>query len=156
MPIIPSRNPVSSAQIAGHPLHPILVTLPIGMFVSVLLFDVLFWRTGTELWATGALWLLGAGLIAAALAAITGLIDFVGEQRIRDLPEAWHHAIGNVIMVLIQLFSFYQRYRYGTSAVVPLGLSLSLVAVLILLFTGWKGGEMVFRRRVAVQDEPRV
>jgi uncharacterized membrane protein len=136
-------------------MHPILITLPIGLFVGVLLFDLIFWQTGTEMWATGALWLLGAGLIAAALAAVAGLIDFLGDQRIRALSDAWQHAIGNVIMVLIQLFSFYERYRYGTSAVVPLGLSLSFVAILIVLFTGWKGGEMVFRHRVAVYDEPR-
>jgi uncharacterized membrane protein len=155
MPAMQTRNPVSSANIMGHPMHPILITLPIGLFVAVALFDLIFWQTGTEMWATGALWLLGAGLIAAALAALTGLIDFLGDRRIRALGDAWQHAIGNVIMVLIQLFSFYQRYRYGTSAVVPLGLILSLVAVCILLFTGWKGGEMVFRHRVAVYDEPR-
>jgi uncharacterized membrane protein len=57
--------------------------------------------------------------------------------------------------VLIQLFSFYQRYRYGASAIVPLGLSLSVVAIGIMAFTGWKGGEMVFRHRIAFQDEPR-
>ena len=83
------------------------------------------------------------------------MIDFLGDRRIRDISDAWQHAIGNVILVLVQLFSFYQRYRYGTSAVVPLGLVLSLVAVSIMLFTGWKGGELVFRHRVAVYDEPR-
>lgn len=155
MAAMQTRNPVSSANIMGHPIHPILITLPIGLFVAVLLFDVMFWRTGTEMWTTGALWLLGAGLIAAALAATAGLIDFLGDGRIRALGDAWQHAIGNVVMVLIQLFSFYERYRYGTSAVVPLGLSLSLIAVVIMLFTGWKGGEMVFRHRVAVYDEPR-
>jgi uncharacterized membrane protein len=136
-------------------MHPILITLPIGLFTATLLFDVIFWRSGTEAFATGALWLLGAGLVAAAAAAITGLIDFLGDRRIRALGDAWQHAIGNVILVIVQLFSFYQRYRYGTSAVVPLGLVLSLVAVCIMLFTGWKGGEMVFRHRVAVYDEPR-
>ena len=60
-----------------------------------------------------------------------------------------------MILVLLQLFSFYQRNRYGANAVVPLGLSLSLIAVLIMGFTGWKGGELVFRHRVAVYDEPR-
>jgi uncharacterized membrane protein len=152
---MPTRNPVSSANLMGHPLHPILITLPIGLFVATLLFDLIFWRTGTETWATGALWLLGAGLIAAALAAVAGLIDFLGDPRIRAIGDAWQHAIGNVILVLVQLFSFYQRYRYGTSAVVPLGLSLSVVAVCIMGFTGWKGGELVFRHRVAVYDEPR-
>ena len=150
-----TRNPVSSANVIGHPMHPILITLPIGLFVATFLFDVIFWRTATEAFATGALWLLGAGLIGAALAAATGLIDFLGDRRIRALGDAWQHAIGNVVLVLVQLFSFYQRYRYGTSAVVPLGLILSLVAVCIMLFTGWKGGEMVFRHRVAVYDEPR-
>ena len=149
-----TRNPVSTANLMGHPLHPILITLPIGFFVATLIFDLMFWRTGAETWATGALWLLGAGLIAAALAAVTGLVDFTGDVRIRQISDAWQHAIGNVIMVLVQLFSFYERYRYGTSAIVPLGLSLSLIAVLVMLFTGWKGGELVFRHRVAVYDEP--
>ena len=150
-----TRNPVSSANAMGHPLHPILITLPIGLFVATFLFDLLFWQTADEAFAKGALWLLGAGLVGAALAAVAGLIDFLGDARIRALGDAWQHAIGNVILVLIQLFSFYQRYRYGSSAVVPLGLSLSLLAILIMLFTGWKGGEMVFRHRVAVYDEPR-
>ena len=150
-----TRNPTSTANIAGHPLHPILITLPIGLFIATFLFDVVFWQTGRDAFATGALWLLGAGLVGAALAAVTGLVDFFGDERIRNLGDAWQHAIGNVIMVLIQLFSFYQRYRYGTSAVVPVGLVLSLISVLIMLFTGWKGGEMVFRHRVAVYDEPR-
>lgn len=152
---IPARNPASTANLVGHPLHPMLVTLPIGFFVAAFLFDLVFWRTGVEAFATGGLWLLGAGLIGAALAAVTGLIDFIGDRQVRAISHAWHHAIGNVILVLVQLFSFYQRYRYGASAVVPLGLSLSLIAVLIMLFTGWKGGEMVFRHRVAVHDEKR-
>jgi uncharacterized membrane protein len=150
-----TRNPVSSANLMGHPLHPILITLPIGLFVAVLLFDLIFWRTGNEAFATGALWLLAAGLLAAAAAAVAGLIDFLGDRRIRDISDAWQHAIGNVVLVLVQLFSFYQRYRYGASAAVPLGLLLSLISVVIMLFTGWKGGELVFRHRVAVYDEPR-
>jgi uncharacterized membrane protein len=150
-----TRNPVSSANLMGHPMHPILITLPIGFFIATALFDIVFWRTGNEAFATGGLWLLGAGLLGAVLAAVTGLIDFSGDRRIRAHGDAWQHAIGNVVLVLIQLFSFYQRYRYGAAAAVPLGLVLSLVAVCIMGFTGWKGGELVFRHRVAVYDEPR-
>src|SRR5207248_1873849 len=101
-----------SANLAGHPMHPILITLPIGLFVGVLLLDLVFWRTGNDAFATAALWLLGFGLIAAALAAFAGLIDFLGDARIRDLSDAWQHAIGNVIMVLVQLVSFYWRYTH--------------------------------------------
>ena len=155
MPTLQTHNPVSSANVMGHPIHPILITIPIGFFVATFLFDLVFWQTGDQAFATGALWLLGAGLIGAALAAVTGLIDFLGDPRIRAAGDARQHAIGNVILVLVQLFSFYQRYRYGAGAVVPLGLTLSLVAVGIMAFTGWKGGEMVFRHRIAVHDEPR-
>jgi uncharacterized membrane protein len=60
-----------------------------------------------------------------------------------------------VIAVLISLFSFYWRYRHGAAGVVPTGLVMSGIVVCILVFTGWKGGELVFRHRVAVYDEPR-
>jgi len=151
---MPTRNPVSTANLAGHPLHPILITLPIGLFGGTLLFDLLYWGTTRAEFATGAFWLLGAGLVAAALAAITGLIDFTGDARIRSLSDAWQHAIGNVVMVLVQAFNFYWRYRYGVTGIIPAGLAMSAIAVLLMLFTGWKGGEMVFRHRVAVYDEP--
>jgi uncharacterized membrane protein len=88
----------------------------------------------------------------AALAAVAGVIELVGEARIRDLTEAWWHAGGNVVAVLIELFSFYIRYQHGASAVLPTGLVLSLIVVCILLFTGWKGWEMVYRYRVGVAD----
>ena len=155
MATINTRNPVSSANFMGHPIHPILITLPIGLFVGTLLCDIVYWITANATFATAGIWLLGAGLVAAALAAVAGVIDFLGDERIRNISDAWQHAIGNVIMVLVQLFSFYWRYRYGPAAVVPVGLILSVVAVAILVFTGWKGGELVFRHRVAVYDEPR-
>lgn len=74
--------------------------------------------------------------------------------RIRALGDAWQHAIGNVVLVLVQLVNILFRIRDGAEVILPWGLILSLVAVCILLFTGWKGGELVYRHRVAVADEP--
>lgn len=148
-------NPVSSANLLGHPIHPMLVLFPVAFFVATFLCDLAFWQSADAAWVTASLWLLGAGLVAAALAAIAGLVDFLGDARIRQLGDAWQHAIGNVIAVLIALFNFYWRYRNGSAAVLPAGLLMSLVVVGILLFTGWKGGELVFRHRVAVYDEPK-
>ena len=51
--------------------------------------------------------------------------------------------------------SFYWRYRNDAAGVLPTGLVISLIVVCILLFTGWRGGELVFRHRVAVYDEPK-
>ena len=148
-------NPKSTASIAGHPLHPMLVEFPIAFFVATFVSDLIFWQTGNFFWATASLWLLGAGLVMAALAAAAGLIDFLGEPKIRALNDAWWHAGGNVLAVLIQLGNWYLRYQSGEAAVVPTGLLLSLAVVCILLFTGWKGWKLVYLHRVGVSDERR-
>jgi uncharacterized membrane protein len=146
-------NPKSTAQIAGHPIHRMLIPFPIACFVLTLVSDLAFWRTSNDFWASASLWLLGVGLIMAALAAVMGLIDVLGDVQIRNLSDAWLHAGGNVIVVVIELYNWYSRYEHGSAAVIPTGLILSLVVVLILLFTGWKGWEMVYRHRVGVSDQ---
>jgi uncharacterized membrane protein len=147
-------NPRSTASIAGHPIHPMLIPFPIAFFVATFACDIAFWRSGNESWATASLWLLGAGLVMAALAAVAGLIDVLGEARIRALREVWWHAGGNVLLVLIQTWSWFARYSEGTAAVIPQGLVLSAVAVALMLFTGWMGWQMVYRDHVGVSDEP--
>ena len=149
-------NPRSTASIAGHPIHPMLIPFPIAFFVATFACDLAFWRTADAYWATASLWLLGAGLLTAALAATAGLVDVIGEPRIRALSDVWWHAGGNILMVLIQLYNWFMRYTEGENAVVPLGLVLSLIVVGILLFTGWKGWQMVYRHHVGVSDEPDV
>ena len=146
-------NPRSTASIAGHPIHPMLIPFPVAFFVATLVCDIVFWRNGNAAVATTAMWLLGAGIVMALLAAVMGLIDVFGDNRIFNLNDAWWHAGGNVVIVLIEAANWYMRYSGGTSAIVPTGLVLSLVAVCGLLFTGWKGWEMVYRHRVGVADE---
>ena len=146
-------NPRTTAQVAGHPLHPMLIPFPIAFLVATFVCDLAFWQTGNPALSTGALYLLGAALIMAALAAVVGLADFLGERRIRQLYAAWHHMIGNVIVVLLSLWNWYRRYDGGEAAILPTGLLISLVVVLILLYTGWRGWEMVYKHRVAVSDE---
>ncbi len=149
---MPSRNPVSTANILGHPLHPMLIPFPIAFLVATFVCDLAFWRSGNPAWATASLYLLGAALTVAALAAVAGLTDFLGDQRIRDLSAAWHHMLGNVVAVLLSLWNWYRRYEAGDTAVLPTGLLISFIVVLILLYTGWRGWEMVYRHRVAVAD----
>ena len=145
-------NPKSTASISGHPIHPMLIPFPIAFFVATFVCDLVFWQTENAAWATAATWLLGAGIVMAALAAAAGLTDVLGDQRIRALNDAWWHAGGNVLVVLIEIYNWYARYAEGTAAIIPTGLVLSLIVVAILLFTGWKGWEMVYRHRVGIAD----
>jgi uncharacterized membrane protein len=147
-------NPQSTASIGQHPIHPMLIPFPIAFFVATFVCDLVFWNTGVEFWATAGRWLLGAGLVMAALAAVAGLIDVLGDVQIRQLNDAWLHAGGNVLAVLIELYNFYLRYVDGTAAIVPTGTILSAIVVGILLFTGWKGWGLVYRHKVGVSDGP--
>ena len=149
-------NPKSTAQIAGHPIHPMLIPFPIACFVLTLISDLAFWKTANDFWVNSSLCMLGVGLIMAALAAVMGLIDVLGNVQIRNLSDAWLHAGGNGVAVVIELYNWYSRYEHGSAAVIPTGLILSLVVVLILVFTGWKGWEMVYRHRVGVADQSPV
>jgi uncharacterized membrane protein len=146
------ENPRSTARIAGHPIHPMLIPFPVAFFVSAFVTDLVFWKTAYPMWATASTWLLGAGLLMAALAALAGLTDFLGEPRIRALRQAWIHMLGNVLAVVLSLVNFLVHMRDGYSAVIPTGLALSGVVVLILLVTGWFGWAMVYRHHVGIAD----
>ncbi len=147
-----SRNPESTARIAGHPIHPMLIPFPVAFFVTTFATDLAYWWTRSEIWATASRWLLGAGLAMGAIAAVVGLIDFLGDKRIRDLSASWQHFIGNLIAIGIALANFVWRYTSGPDVILSGGLLLSLAVVLILLFTGWRGWDMVYRHRVGVED----
>jgi Predicted membrane protein len=143
-------NPRSTASIAGHPIHPMLVPFPIACFVGALITDIVYWRTAEIMWATFSAWLLTAGLAIGALAALFGLIDFLGSRAIRARGVAWAHMIGNILVLGLSLINAFVHSRDAWTSVVPTGLVLSAVVVLILLFTGWMGWAMVYRHRVGV------
>jgi uncharacterized membrane protein len=152
-----TENPHSTASIAGHPIHPMLIPFPVAFLVSALVTDLVFWSTADAAWATVSMWLLGAGVVTALVAALFGFTDFFGEARIRSLSDSWQHMIGNLVAVVLALVNWWIRYRTGAAAgVFPYGVWLSLATVLLLLFNGWKGWEMVYRHRVGIADGPHV
>lgn len=148
-------NPRSTASIAGHPIHPMLIPFPIAFLVSALVVDIAFWTTGGEMWAVAGIWLLGAAIVMALVAAIAGFTDFFGDARVRKLSDAWQHMIGNLVVVVLALINWFIRYQAGAAeGVLPYGIWISLATVLLLLFNGWKGWEMVYRHHVGVSDHP--
>src|SRR5579871_1498090 len=72
-----AKRPVTVlAGTYGHPLHPILVTVPIGAWVTSLVFDVASHAVHPAgFLAQGSLWLIGVGVIGAVLAACLGVLD---------------------------------------------------------------------------------
>jgi uncharacterized membrane protein len=140
----------STAQIAKHPLHPILIPVPIVCFAGALLTDIAYAATAEMMWADFSSWLLLVGLIGGVLAAIAGLTDFIGNRLIRQQAPAWPHLVGNLVVLVLAFFNVLIHTRDAWTSVVPTGLILSIITVLILPVTAWFGREMVYRYGVGV------
>src|SRR4051794_41897919 len=89
------QNPRTTAKIGDHPIHPMLIPFPVAFLVATLVCDLIFWRTGNPGWSTAALYLLGAALVMAALAAVARPVGFFGGDRLPGLSAARAPNLGN-------------------------------------------------------------
>jgi uncharacterized membrane protein len=148
------RGIATTAKIAGHPLHPMLIPFPITLLTAASICDLTYWYSGDGFWAQVSFWSLGAALVTGMIAAAAGFTDFFGNARIRAISHAWHHMIGNIVVMLLALANFWLRYDQGAEAgLLPWGLVLSLATTVVLLYTGWKGGELAYGHRIGMQPE---
>lgn len=147
------RGVSSTAAVAGHPLHPMLIPFPIAFLVGAMAADLVYWNVRTFFWANMAAWLVGAGFVTGILAASVGLIDFWTIQRARTYVEGWIHFIGNATVLLVTFVNMLLRIANVEEAVLPWGLALSAVASVLLAVTGWYGGELSYRYRIGMIEE---
>jgi len=148
-------HPRSTAKIGGHPIHPMLVPFPIVCFIGAFVTDIVYNSNNEQGWATASFWLLGIGLVTAALAAVAGLTDFLGDDRVRGLGDAVKHMLANVTAVVIEVVNLALRIN-NPDFIHTTGVYLSGVVVLILIYSGWKGGDLVYKHGVAVYDRTDV
>lgn len=134
-----------TARVAKHPIHPMLVPIPIVCFIGALVTDIAYALTAEMMYADFSAWLLLVGFVFGVLAAIAGLIDFLGNRLIRQQTPAWPHLIGNLAVLVLAFFNNLIHTRDAWTSVMPVGLILSIVTVIILPVTGWLGWEMVYR-----------
>ena len=147
----------SSASIAGHPIHPMLVPIPIGLWVFAMVADLMFIWGGNPAWKTVAFYCIAGGIVGAALAAVFGLLDLLGVKDTKVFRVGVMHGAFNVVALLLFALNLYLRTDNGSQMVGPnssVPLALSVVGVLILGVSGWLGGELVFRYGVGVNDRP--
>jgi len=142
-------HPRSTAQIGGHPLHPMLVQFPIVCFILTFIFDVFYTRGDTGI-APYSNWVLGIGLAMAALAAVAGLTDFMGDKRIQG-ADAVKHMLANVTAVVLEVVNLVLRLKNPDSIASP-GVYISGIVVLILVYSGWLGGKLVYIHGIGVHD----
>jgi uncharacterized membrane protein len=136
------------ASIAGHPIHPMLVPLPIGLWIFSLVCDLIYVAGATsETWRVVAFYAMVGGVVGAVIAAIPGIIDFSALTGARRKTALIHMSI-NIVVVLVFLVNI--GMRLGEPANVMTTVWLSLAAVALLAVSGWLGGKMVYVQGVGV------
>lgn len=140
----------------GHPFHPVFVTVPIGAWISSIVFDVASqWAGEAEVFTKGSYWLIAIGVVGAAVASIFGLMDF---SRIPSGTPAHRTALAHltlnaVVLVLFAISWLLRMDGLDEGAVDAAPLALSVIAVVLLGASGWLGGKLSYHFGVRVADE---
>ena len=145
-------NPRSTARIFGHPIHPMLVPIPMVCFIGALLTDLTYYGSANIQWSNFSVWLITFGLIGGGLAAVAGMTDYIGDRRVRAARPATPHMILNISVMVIELVNAFVHSRDGWTSVVPTGLTLSIISVALLGISAWLGGSLVYKHRVGVRS----
>ncbi len=141
----------SRAAIAGHPFHPIFVTIPIGLWSFAPVCDLVYiLGLGDGSWKSAAFYCIGGGIAGAVPAIVTGLIDYPIVQGVKARLIAKFHLILNTVVSVLFLTSFGLGYSEFKTAFGLFPVLLSFVGAAVLGISGWLGGELVSRFGVSV------
>ena len=143
----------SPASFNGHPLHPILVPLPIGLWIFSLVSDLIFkFGYGGAVWNDVAFYTLAGGIVGALIAALPGFIDLSNLQNPKTKTIAIWHMIINLGAVALYCVNFWLRMHRAPGDNLPI--LLSVIGIVLIVISGWLGGELVYVRGVAVKQPP--
>jgi uncharacterized membrane protein len=135
-------------RVFGHPLHAIVVSFPIGLLGTLPLWDVLSrFAVVRDLPVVGFYTEL-AGLLAGAVAAVTGFFDLVKLPEGPSLSLAIRHAA----VVLLGTCAFGAAFALRSASLPPTlaVTALDTLGVCVLAVGGWLGGHLVFEHGVGV------
>jgi nitrite reductase/ring-hydroxylating ferredoxin subunit len=128
----------------GHSLHPLMVQVPLGTWLSAAVLDCL---PGNS---KAAATLVAVGVASAGPAAVAGAVDYselhTQQQRIGAV-----HALANSTALTLYSVSLVQRLRGGS------GKPLAFLGLGALMAGGWFGGHLAYRQTAGpnhVEDVP--
>ena len=140
------------ARLLGHPVHQMLIVFPLGLLGTGAIFDVVQLLTKNPRWSDVGFWMIGAGIVGGLVAAVFGLIDWLGiPGGTRAKRIGLLHGGGNLVVVLLFAASWLMR-RDDPAAPETAALVLSFAGIGLALVTGWLGGELVSRVGIGVDE----
>jgi len=143
----------SPASFKGHPLHPVIIPLPIGLWIFSLISDLIFkLGYGGPVWNDVAFYTLAGGIAGALIAALPGFIDLISLTNPKSKSIGIWHMLINLLAVALYCVNFWLRMHRPPGENLPI--ILSVIGVVFITISGWLGGELVYVRGVAVRQPP--
>jgi len=143
----------SPASFKGHPFHPMIIPLPIGLWIFSIISDLIFkFGHGGAIWNDVAFYTLAGGIVGALIAALPGFVDLTGLTNPKTKTIAIWHMIINLAAVGLYCVNFWLRLHREPGDNLPI--ILSAIGVGLIIISGWLGAEMVYVRGVAVKQPP--
>ena len=141
----------STAAIRSHPIHPMLVAFPIGLFITSLIFDLIAYIRGAASLASAAWYCVIAGLCFSVIAAVPGAVDLFSVVPPESSARTRGYKHGLVNLCVIAVFIAVAAHR-GDASAQPDGMSLVLsgIGVALLIASGWLGATLVYRNQIGV------
>jgi uncharacterized membrane protein len=138
-----SGSELLRSGLIGHALHPLLTDLPLGFWTSATLLDL----RGRQADREAAQRLIGAGLLAAAPTALTGLAEWARTGSREQRVGALHGALNAVASTLyVASYVARSRRRHG------LGVATALLGAAVTGASGYLGGHLTTARKVGSRD----
>ena len=146
----------SKAAIGAHPIHPMIVPLPIGAFFLALVGDIQHLSGRDPFWYRFSAFCIAVGIVTALLAAVFGAIEYFGvEMSPAGRRLATWHGILNVTVVVLYVVSWWMRRNDAAlgNERFSLVMGLAVVAFLMLGVSGWLGGNLSYEHKVGVVEK---
>jgi uncharacterized membrane protein len=147
----------SRTKALGHPVHPMLIVFPLGLFATAVVFDILYLLTDRSGFVVAAAFAIAAGVIGGLVAAVFGLLDWLAipaGTRAKQIGAV--HGLGNVVVVVLFAISWLLRMGAQDWEASALAMVFSFVGAALVGATGWLGGELVYHLGVGVDNDARL
>ncbi len=142
-----TREPL--ARLGRHPIHPMFVVFPIGLWIFGLIMYIITLAGGGPNWDIIAWYCIGGGIIGAALAAVFGFVDLLGLPASPARNIAIWHMCFNVVSLGLFVAAFALRWN----AEIWMPLYLIIIGTVTLAVGGWLGGSLVYVHGVGISNE---
>ncbi|HUP57284.1 MAG TPA: DUF2231 domain-containing protein [Bdellovibrionota bacterium] len=140
-----------------HPLHPMLVHMPVALWPLSLVSDIISMSSGDPFFARASFYMIGIGIAIALLAAVTGAAELIDvPRRTLAMRIGLTHGVLNLLIAGLYLLNFFARGDLSTGSdgvVTSTDLILNVISVGLLMVSGYLGGLLVYEHGVGLRTE---